>query len=281
MMNSKAAVLGVLTLFIPINILILHSLSLSEGLRQQLTEVQPEEADAPRHDPEYTPASVEDYIVTNAKDLGYENTDAQLAKGCSIWKFPNASTPENYNHLQEFRKEIEAYAQAVTDYNSTIASLMKTMNTKGRGNWADTCKKLRPHPDGIQALFPSKQLSHMNGNGFMEPLLTPMRHPSFCWIEKEYITLKYLVHDFEAMCMKLKPHSKIVLIDMGASLEFHRNDIPIVNLMKEYEKFGFQFDHIYAFEVTKTDSDKIYNELLPVQYFPSYHWINTGTFGLQ
>jgi hypothetical protein len=278
MMNTKGAIFVLLSLIVPINILLLHSYNVSNGLelKPQQTKVIPE-VDDPRRDPEYTPASVEDYIITNAKDLGYENPDASQAKGCTIWKSPNASTPENYNHLQEFRKEISAYAQAVTDHNATIAPLMKTMNKKGRGNWADTCKKLRPHPDGIEALFPSKQLSHMNGNGFMEPLLAPMRHPNFCWEGKDLMRLDYIVHDFEAMCMKLKPHSKIVLIDMGASLEFHKEAVvPIMTLLKEYEKFGFQFDHVYAFEVTKTEPDKVYNNLLPAQYFPSYHWINTG-----
>lgn len=276
--NVKTAALCLLAICIPYNIFLSHNLSVEKGLRQQETGLLAK--GAPRSDPEYIPAGIEDYIVTNAKDLGYDNPDYKFAKGCSIWNTPSASTAENYNHLQEYRKEIDAYAQAIKDFDTPIAPLLKTMNTNGRGNWAETCKELRPHPDGIQALFPSKQLSYMNGNGFMEPLTTPMRHPDFCddGLLETAMRLDYLVHDFEAMCMKLKPHSKTVLIDMGASLQFHsqQDTVPIVTLMKEYEKFGFHFDHIYAFEVTSTDPNKVYNDLLPLQYFPSYHWINTG-----
>ena len=35
-----------------------------------------------------------------------------------------------------------------------------------------------------------------------------------------FIHLHSDFHDFEAMCHKLKPTSKLVLIDMGASLDF-------------------------------------------------------------
>ena len=90
--------------------------------------------------------------------------------------------------------------------------------------------------------------------------------------------MNYIVHDFEAMCHQLKPHTRRVLIDMGASLEFHNNrrKVPIVQLLELYEKFGFYFDHIYGFEITPTDANKVYGEMLPEKYFPSYHWINTG-----
>jgi hypothetical protein len=60
--------------------------------------------------------------------------------------------------------------------------------------------------------------------GYVEPLLPPLRHPDFCKkgrnvrIRAVY-DLSYLVHDFGAMCRRLKRHSRIVLVDMGASLE--------------------------------------------------------------
>ncbi len=91
------------------------------------------------------------------------------------------------------------------------------------------------------------------------------------------MSLDYLVHDFEAMCHNLKPHSRRILIDMGASLSFHgKADQPIVRLLSLYEKFGFHFDHIYGFEVTYTKPGDVYQNLLPEKYFPNYHWINTG-----
>ena len=91
------------------------------------------------------------------------------------------------------------------------------------------------------------------------------------------MSLDYLVHDFEAMCNNLKPHSKTVLIDMGASLQFHGGGSqPMIQLMDQYEKFGINFDHIYAFEMTPTDPKKVYENLLPERFMASYHWINVG-----
>jgi len=91
--------------------------------------------------------------------------------------------------------------------------------------------------------------------------------------------LDYLVHDFEYMCRQLKPTSKRIFIDMGASLSFHHGERaaqPVVELLSLYEKFGFHFDHIYAFEMTFTNPEKVYKDLLPEKYLPNYHWINVG-----
>jgi hypothetical protein len=76
------------------------------------------------------------------------------------------------------------------------------------------------------------------------------------------------------MCRKLKPTSQLVLIDMGASLDFHGVSLPIMVLLAEYEKFGFHFDHIYAFEITFSEPKHVYKDLLPVEYMAAYHWIN-------
>jgi hypothetical protein len=144
-------------------------------------------------------------------------------------------------------------------------------------NQNDVCKQLRLHPDGLQGLFRSNQLSYSK-SGYIEPLTPPMRSHQFCLDEKPYdyvLTLDYLVHDFEAMCQMLKPTSRIILIDMGASLEFHGTNQPMIELMNLYEKFGFQFEHIHAFEVTPTDPVHVY-EKLPENFIPAYHWINVG-----
>ena len=134
-------------------------------------------------------------------------------------------------------------------------------------------------------VFPSNQLS-LTESGYVEPLSPPMRDHKICFAEQRNETLNlmsldYLVHDFEAMCRKLKPTSKRVLIDIGASLSFHlggeEEDIqPIVTLLETYEKFGFNFDHIYGFEVEFAEPEDVYLEMLPEKYFPSYHWINVG-----
>jgi len=53
--------------------------------------------------------------------------------------------------------------------------------------------------------------------------------------------------------------SKVVLLGMGVSLDFHAMTQPIVSLMNLYEKFRFFFDHIYAFEVTSKDPKDVYD----------------------
>eukprot|EP00536_Pseudo-nitzschia_multiseries_P019672 jgi/Psemu1/299786/fgenesh1_pm.6158_\ len=91
------------------------------------------------------------------------------------------------------------------------------------------------------------------------------------------MNLNYLVHDFEAMCEALKPTSKRVFIDMGASLAFHKGGrVPVVTLLKLYERFGFRFDHIYGFEMRFQEPNDVFGKLLPEEYLANYHWINIG-----
>ena len=105
-----------------------------------------------------------------------------------------------------------------------------------------------------------------------------MRNPRFCDdTAKLALDIDYIIHDFEAMCLQLKPASKIILIDMGASLAFHAGGAqPVMTLMDRFEKFGLYFDQIFAFESTAQDPTNVYRKLLPEKYFSSYHWINTG-----
>ena len=49
-----------------------------------------------------------------------------------------------------------------------------------------------------------------------------------------------------------------------------------MRLLGQYEKFGFIFDHIYAFELAYTEPKQVYEKLLPDRYMSSYHWINVG-----
>mmetsp|Transcript_5752 Transcript_5752/g.7086 ORF Transcript_5752/g.7086 Transcript_5752/m.7086 type:complete len:389 (-) Transcript_5752:194-1360(-) len=230
---------------------------------------------------EYVAASTEEYIMHHLDDLNLRD-DKTRAKGCKIWFDPEATTQETYHNLRSYRDEIDVYAKAIKDFSKLVPNLVETIRrggSAGTTNQEILCKTVRPHPDGIQALFPSKQLS-LTPAGYAEPLLTPMRHPSFCEEDHHINKLRtdYLVHDYEQMCLNLKPHSKTIFVDMGASLEFHNEEVdpPVMALLNEFEKFGFHFDHIYAFEITQTDPNKVYRELLPEKYFPSYHWINTG-----
>lgn len=226
---------------------------------------------------EYIPASTEDYIMTHMKELEFDREFWGV--GCKIFESPANTTQENYDNLQGFRQDLDKYNEAVTNFDDgKTKDIMKKVRTCGQDcDIADICKAARPHPDGIQALFPSKQLSWTKA-GFVEPLLTPMRNPSFCDdTRKPPFDIDYIVHDFEAMCLNLKPHSQLVLIDMGAALNFHSSGKqPVISLMKTFEKFGFYFDHIYAFEVTEFDAKKVYQDILPKEYLKAYHWINAG-----
>ena len=88
--------------------------------------------------------------------------------------------------------------------------------------------------------------------------------------------MDYMVHDFAAMCRTLKPDARTVFLDMGASLDFHSGqESPAMYVTKLYSKFGFHFDHIYAFEVTPKDARQVYQKV-PPEFMHSYHWMNIG-----
>merc|ERR1719162_2290691 len=103
-----------------------------------------------------------------------------------------------------------------------------------------------------------QQLSYTPTSGYLEPLLPPLRDPRICFNDdgerKHFMSLDYLIHDFEHMCQQLQPTSRRIFIDMGASLSFHGAKAsaaqPVVTLLRLYEQFGFHFDHIYGFEIT-------------------------------
>ena len=89
--------------------------------------------------------------------------------------------------------------------------------------------------------------------------------------------MNYLVHDFGTMCRSLKKTSRTVLFDFGASLDFHGDPMnsPALFLVSLYRKFGFPFDHIYAFEITQKESQLVLDSL-PADMIAAYHWINVG-----
>ncbi len=245
-----------------------------------------------RKDFVYVPASTEEYIMNHFEELGFNIENYKEAKGCPIWLEPEVSTQENYDNLRAYLNELAIFSAKMEEFDKPVPNLVETirrMNGNGSSGITDQvelCKIVRPHPDGIQALFPSKQLS-LTPAGYAEPLLTPMRHPEYCSEGinlHNLLRLDFLIHDFEQMCLNLKPHSKTILVDIGASLEFNhggrsrKSEPPIVTFLKTFEKFGFHFDHIYAAEITPFDPKNVFAELLPEKYFTSYHWMNTGMY---
>ena len=219
----------------------------------------------------YEPCSIEQYFMDHMEAHGW-NATTHSPMVCDVWKTPNATTPEIFAQLQAYKRDIEAHTEATKKFKG-IPNLMKTIQ-KNALSRQEICKTVKMHENGLLGLFPSQQLS-LSTSGYIDPLLPPMRDIYFCEDKQKLMSMDYLVHDFEAMCHLLKPHSKLILIDMGASLDFHDTNQPIVNLLELYEKFGFHFDHIYGFEISKEDPDKVF-DLLPEKYLPAYHWINVG-----
>ena len=223
--------------------------------------------------PIYVPAKLEKNILNNAVELGYASKE--YSRGCTIWKEDDGKFfPQTQNYLSN----LERYKEAVQSLDP-VPDLLKSIQSSGS---YDVCTKARPHPTlGLDAFFERNQLSH-TASSYVEPITTPMRDPKICIFKlfKHVMSLDYLVHDVEAMCRKLKPTSRRVLIDLGASLDILRKNSKeetlLFTLLKLYEKFGFNFDHIYAFEMTPEDPTKLYSELLPEKYFLNYHWINVG-----
>jgi len=224
---------------------------------------------------EYVPASSEKYIVDHAIELGYASV--KNPTGCNIWRNPNATNAEVHKSLSSFATELDQYNTVIREFEP-IPDLLKSI-IEGKKSQNDICASARPDIHGLKAMFPSRQLS-LTDSGYVEPLTPPMRTHKICFEGRgKLMSLEYLIHDFETMCRKLKPTSKRVLIDMGASLDFHSTEEaapPIVELMQLYEKFGFNFDHIYAFEMTPFNPKDVFEKLLPEKYFPAYHWINVG-----
>ena len=223
----------------------------------------------------YVPSSCENYIMEHATELGYDTfTNAQNPSGCTIWKDITATNAEIYNQLQSYSTDLDKYNTAVRNF----IPIPDNMIGIKAGNY-DVCSSAKLHKDGLAGIFQNNQLSSTK-SGYIEPLTPPMRSHKFCFnvSTPNLMSFDYLVHDYEAMCRNLKPTSKRVLFDLGATLNLGKaNGLPIMmQLMEEYKKFGFVFDHIYAFEVTKKDAQHIYEKLLPAKYFASYHWINIG-----
>jgi len=242
----------------------------SRGL-QNLSSFSDPSSSQPRTDVWYVPAKIEEYIMANSVALGYDSKSDP--KGCTIYSDPTVTNSEFHAGLMSYVEDLDGHTAAVKAFQP-IGDLHEAIAKSGS---SDVCATARIVPEGLESLFRSGQLS-MTTSGLVEPLLPPMRQHNFCSDKKQLMNMDYLVHDFEAMCNKLKPWSKKILIDMGASLSFHGGGStqPIVTLLDLYEKFGFQFDHIYGFEITFTEPAKVFTELLPEKYLPNYHWINVG-----
>lgn len=103
-----------------------------------------------------------------------------------------------------------------------------------------------------------------------------MRHPQYCSDKSLLMDLSFLVHDFPTMCKNLKPSARTVFVDVGADLDFHGTSFaPAMHVLNLYKKFGFYFDHIYAYEITPKEASQVFKKV-PAVFFAAFHWINVG-----
>lgn len=149
----------------------------------------------------------------------------------------------------------------------------------------------KSEPNLMTELFSeSKQLSYLPRQGYMEPLLPPLRHPFMCEAVSPELagapgagSLDYLIEDFGHLCRHaIKKSSRTVFIDIGATYNFNTDQIdkssPAINVIEKYRRFGIHFDHIYAYELIKWDTERVY-KTIPDHMHGPLHWINTGVTG--
>lgn len=224
----------------------------------------------------YVPSKIESYFLDHGRELGLGETPSS---GCSVWNDPNSPIAAE---LLTFRAELRAYQGALASFLQTrkqgegtiVQDLRKEILSRGDHSICDT---LDLHPLGLTGLFPSRSLTQTS-HSLLEPIFPPMRTPEYCDALDEtlLVSMDYLVHDFATYCRQLSPLSRIVFLDMGASLEYHGSGAqPAIYLTEIYHAFGFHFDHIYAYEMTHTDPNHVV-EMVPAHLRAAYHWINVG-----
>jgi len=249
----------------------------------------------------YTPSSAEAYVMQNKEVLGLTN-ETDMSPTCPLWTNTTTTTTTTdpwYDQLQQYLTELDDYNRRIREFPSALQDIRQRLfptdpeeqsRTTQAERYDTVCSSLELHPDGLPGIFSNSNslLSHSNVYGYMEPLLPPLRHPRYCnpltgQPDAQYLMhLGYMIHDFAHMCRLLKPHSRIIFMDIGASFEFHSNPnfadyehTPALYHVALFRKFGFWFDHIYAYEVAQIPAERVYQKL-PDYLQASYHWINVG-----
>jgi len=216
----------------------------------------------------YFPSESEKYVVAHANELGYDVHDRERVKPtCTLWTNGNLTISQKLN---KYVMDLKTYSTLCKKF-SGVEDVRKLL--KQGMSPSQVCQKTELHEQGLSGIFRSGQLS--SGRfGKIEPLLPPLRHPGLCFERHFVMSLEYLVHDFGNMCRKTTSTSRNVMIDLGASLDFHNNRLmPAVFLADLFRKFGFPFDHIYAFEIDQKDPVRVFKSI-PLHLLPAFHWMN-------
>jgi hypothetical protein len=305
--SHSTVFLGVFVL-VPLAVVVFQFLILLHRSRSKLVfsnsvnwSNQPEKSTYLEKQPVYNPAELELYMLQNQEALefnvpfrgfdplsgrGYSyyymsyGIDGKLRKhfnitsGCNVWLDKDNSM---FDKANVFKQELMEYKNKVRKFTPILD--IRTLLAEDESNRDEVCQQIELDPVNglVGGIFKgSKQLSRTHSVGYVEPLVAPMRHPQFCNNATFMLDLHYLVHDFGHMCRQLKRTSRIVLVDMGASLTFHHEydiDSPALYLASLYRKFGFPFDHIYAYEAKQQDPKLIFS-LVPDDMQAAFHWIN-------
>jgi hypothetical protein len=273
--------------------------STKNGLRRQ--QHQHDQDDVFNFTSIYEPSGIERWLIDqpeNGRKFNFHHNTKlrnRMADGCAIYHDPNSSP--YYNQLQHFRTELHNYArildtflnntqhQQQTDRQQQVPPRDLRRQIEADGGHHDICNSLELHPNGLPGIFAkSGMLSKVPfGGGYVEPLITPMRHLEHCYAG-DYLhsspfvmDMHYLIHDFASLCRKLQPKSRTIFVDMGAALDFHDKShlAPAVYVTHVYQAFGFKFDHIYAYEVQPKSPQDVYKRI-PDDLKAAYHWYNVG-----
>ncbi|KAL3797883.1 hypothetical protein HJC23_006921 [Cyclotella cryptica] len=219
----------------------------------------------------YEPSMLENYFIVNLEVLGLRINNR--TRTCPL--IFNTSSPIN-DDMHAYFRELDHYNDLMKNFTPVEHDLRKSIEHDA-SNIEEVCSVTKIHPDGLGGIFAERHASISNTMGAMEPLLPVFRSQKICVDARSHLmSMEYLVHDFYSMCKNLKRDSRNIFVDMGASLEFHAGiSSPAVYINQIFRRFGFHFDHIYAYEIREVPSARVY-ELVPNELMDSFHWMNVG-----
>jgi len=262
---------------------------------------------------QYIPAKAEQQVI-DEKNFGSRsgcliwNQDSPLRDDLNVWKEElnhyNSKLDEKTEFAPDLRKLFNQdysnreevcsqYADPpeniVVAHQAEASSLSdpKTVETKQslRGNGINASEY---GPSLMDEYFSKSQLlSYLPKHGYMEPLLPPLRHPDMCLPGNnfgDYMgSMGFMIEDFGHICRNvLKKTTRTVFLDLGATYNFNSDEIdknsPAIRTIEKYRRNGIHFDHIYAYEIMKWDTDVVY-KTIPMHMHGPLHWVNTGIAG--
>mmetsp|Transcript_3245 Transcript_3245/g.4951 ORF Transcript_3245/g.4951 Transcript_3245/m.4951 type:complete len:371 (-) Transcript_3245:61-1173(-) len=252
---------------------------------------------AQKEESEYIPAKSEQHVIDTRNDGS--------SSGCHIWNTPSPLRDD----LQRFRQELHKYNK-VMKQRTEFAPDVRTYFDVHLDNRDEVCLQYADPPADqdkevkqslrgrdlraatassiMQDYFnESTELSYLPKYGYMEPLVPPLRHPDMCIPGNPpgfyMATMDFMIEDFGHICRhQLQKNTRNVFLDLGATYNFNSDVIdsnsPAIRAIEKYRRNGIHFDHIYAYEIKKWETEVVY-KTIPTHMQGPLHWINTGVTG--